>query len=78
MKARMRVDKKLLEEIDVRNGLRQVCTMAPALFNLYACAVFKRWLTRIKGVEGAGTYIPFKMDQKLFIRYTKNAQGSVC
>ena len=59
MKARIPVcvDEELLEEIDVQNGLRQGCTIAPALFNLYACTVFERWLTKIKGMEGVGTYI---------------------
>ena len=39
MKARLRVDGEMLEEIKVANGLRQGCTMAPTLFNLYACVV---------------------------------------
>ena len=34
MKARVRVDGKLTDEIDVRNGLRQGCCIAPVLFNL--------------------------------------------
>ena len=37
MRARVRVDGELLEEIEVNNGLQQGCTMAPILFNLYAC-----------------------------------------
>ena len=39
MVARIRVDGELLEEIEVSNGLRQGCTMAPTLFNVYACVV---------------------------------------
>ena len=39
MEARVRVGDKLLDEIKVRNGSRQECTMAPTLFNVYACVV---------------------------------------
>ena len=40
MKARVCIDGELLEEeISVDNGLRQGCTLAPTLFNLYACVV---------------------------------------
>jgi len=35
MKATIRLDGTLLEEIRVENGLRQGCCMAPALFKLY-------------------------------------------
>ena len=38
MKARVCVDGDTLEEeISVENWLRQGCTMAPTLFNLYSC-----------------------------------------
>ena len=73
MKARVRVDGELLEEIEVENGLRQGCTMAPTLFNLYSCVVAERWLERIRGVDGIGTQILCKFDQQLFRRSTKNA-----
>ena len=52
MEARVRVGGELLDEIEVRNGLRQGCTMAPTLFNLYACVVAEHWLERVKDVEG--------------------------
>ena len=52
MKAKLRVDGEMLREIEVENGLRQDCTMAPILFNLYACVVAKRWLERVCDVEG--------------------------
>ena len=35
MKAQIRLDDTLLEEIEVGNGLMQGCCIAPALFNLY-------------------------------------------
>ena len=42
MNANIRVDGELLEEIEVNNGLRQGCSMAPTLFNLYTCVVGER------------------------------------
>ena len=39
MKASMKVDGELLEEFEVTNGLHQGYTVAPTLFNLYACVV---------------------------------------
>ena len=36
MKAKVRVNGKLTEAISVENGLRQGCTLAPVLFNLFA------------------------------------------
>ena len=75
MKARVRVHGKLLEEeIDVDNRLRQGCTSAPVLFNIYACLVVERWSARVADMEGVGMYLRFKYDQKLFRRYTRNAQ----
>ena len=68
MKARVR-----LEEIEVNNGLRQGCTMAPSLFNLYACAVAERWTERVKDVEEVDTEILYKLDQHLFRRSTRKA-----
>jgi len=41
MKARVRVDGRLLDDFDVCNGLRQDRTMAPTLFNLTS-ALFER------------------------------------
>jgi len=39
MKAEVRVGTALSERFEVRNGLRQGCTLAPTLFNLYFSAV---------------------------------------
>ena len=66
MKVRINVEGELLEEIEVENGLRQGCTMAPTLFHLYACVVAESWLCRMHDVEGVGTYLPYKPDQRLF------------
>ena len=62
MRARVRVDGELLDEIEVNNGLRQGCTMAPILFNLYACVVAERWLDRVQNEEGVGTRMLYKLD----------------
>eukprot|EP00117_Sycon_ciliatum_P039014 scpid35652/ scgid3339/ Craniofacial development protein 2; p97 bucentaur protein len=43
MTASVRVDGKLTDPITVRNGLRQGCTLAPMLFNLYFSAVVASW-----------------------------------
>ena len=64
---------ELLEEIEVENSLQHGCTMAPTLFNLYACVVAESWLCRMHDVEGVGTYLLYKPDQRLFRQYTKNA-----
>ena len=46
MEAQIRLDNTLLEEIEVNNGLRQGCCMAPAFFNLYSCLVVEQWVAR--------------------------------
>ena len=74
MRTRVRVDGTLLDDFDVSNGLRQDCTMAPTLFNLNASIVSERWLHRVEGLEGVGTLLLHKLDQKLFHRATRNAQ----
>ena len=47
--------------------------MAPTLFNLYSCIVVERWLERVKDIEGAGTFVFCKLDQKLFRRSVMGA-----
>ena len=49
MKAKIRVDGELLEDIGVENGLRQCCCMAPVLFSLYTTLVIERWQDRVAG-----------------------------
>ena len=73
MKATIRLDGTMLEEIEVQNGLRQGCCMAPVLFNLYTCLAVERWLVRVEDTEEVGITIKYKQDKKLFRRYTKNA-----
>ena len=64
-KVKIRLDG--VEEINVHNGLRQGCCMAPVL---YTCLVIERWLARVDGV------VQCKYDQQLFRRYTRNAMIS--
>ena len=72
MKASIRINGELLEKIDVSNGLKQGCTMAPMLFNLFTCLVLERWSSRVAGMEGVGTCLLHKFDRKLFRRLTRN------
>ena len=75
MKARVCIDgEPLEEEISVDNGLRQGCTLAPTLFNLYACVVVEQWAKRVKHLEGVGICLKYKLDEKLFRRSTRDAQ----
>ena len=73
MNSQIRLDGELLEGIGVNNGLRQGCTIAPTLFNLYSCAVTERWLSQVGHVEGVGTTVLYKLDQQLFRRSTTGA-----
>ena len=56
MEARIRVDGELLEEIEVNNGLRQGCTMAPTPFNLYAGVVAEKWMEAVQD-RGCGSEV---------------------
>ena len=74
MQARIRLDGKLMDPIDVRNGLRQGCCMVPMLFNLYMCAVVERWKVRAHELdEVGGVRLLYKNDGELFRRYSRNA-----
>jgi len=73
MEAGVRVDGELLEEFEVTNGLRQGCTMAPTLFNLYSCIVAERWAEKVKEIDDVGTLMLCKQDNHLFRRSTRNA-----
>jgi len=43
MKASVGVKGNISDSVEVRNGVRQWCTIAHMLFNLYFCAVFEDW-----------------------------------
>ena len=75
MKARLSINGQLMEEeVEVENGLRQGCTLAPTLFNLYACLVMERWTAQVRDLEGVGTSMLCKLDGKLFRRSTRASQ----
>ena len=57
MKARVRVDSELLEEIKPTNSLRYGCTLAPTVLNIYTSAVAEYWLDSIKTMDNVGTLI---------------------
>ena len=57
----------------MNNGLRQGCTMAPTLFNLYASVVAEKWTEAVQGIEEAGIELHYKLDQQLFRRSTRGA-----
>ena len=75
MKARLSINGQLMEEeVEVENGLRQGCTLAPTLFSLYACLVMERWTAQVRDLEGVGTSMLCKLDGKLFRRSTRGSQ----
>ena len=59
MTARVRVNGELTEKFPVENGLRQGCTLAPTLFNLYACLLVEQWSERVEGEDGVRTYLRY-------------------
>ena len=72
MKAQLSINGELVDEkINVDNGPRQGCTMAPTLFNLYACLMVERWAAQVEDIVGAGTCLLYKYDGKLFWRSTR-------
>ena len=62
MEAEVRVGASLSEVFEVRNGLRQGCTLAPTLFNIYFSAVVASWRG---GCAEAGVDVLFRHGRKL-------------
>ena len=67
------MDGELFEEIEVIIGLRQGCTMAPTLCNLYASVVPEKWTEAVQDVEGVEVKLLYRLDQQLFRRSTRGA-----
>ena len=74
MEANICVESELLEEISLENGLRQGCCMAPVLFNLYTCPLMEYWAAKVEEHDRVGIQLKYKMDKKLFRKYTRNAE----
>ena len=62
MVAKVRVNGELSEDILVKNGLRQGCTLAPMLFILYFSVVMSQWRSQC---PEAGVNVRFKISRKL-------------
>ena len=62
MKAEIRVGSSSTDSIEVKNGLRQGCTLAPTLFNIYYSVVIANWRERC---PSAGVNVKFKYGRKL-------------
>ena len=73
MSVKVRLGGVMTDSIEVRNGLRQGCCMAPVLFNLFMCAMMERWAERAHGNVEVGVRLHYKYDEKLFRRYERNA-----
>ena len=54
MSAVLRVSGTDVDPFSVTNGLRQGCTMAPVLFNIFMWAVVTKWQQRVRGIPGVG------------------------
>ena len=62
--------------------LRQGCTMAPSLFNLYACEMAERWIDSIGEQEGSYTLLLYKLDPAISAvthttAYRLNKEGAI-
>ena len=74
MKAWIHVHGKHSEEIEVENGLRQICCLSPTLFNMYMSLATNNWQERIADIDGVGIAFNYKINGKLLRRYTKNSK----
>ena len=73
MQAEVRIGDTTTDQIDVQNGLRQGCVLAPTLFNLYFNAVVKDWQCRC---TGAGVCYKFRCGRRLVGDRTAKARLS--
>ena len=54
MAAVLRMSGTTVDPFSAHNGLRQGCSIAPMLFNIFMWAVVSRWQQRVSGVPGIG------------------------
>ena len=69
MRAEVRVGALISSSFEVRNGLRQGCTLAPTLFNIYFSAVVASWCD---GCVEAGVNVLFRYGRKIVGDRTAN------
>ena len=62
MHAEVRIGEAVTNSFEVRNGVRQDCTMAPTLFNIYFSAMVTIWHDQC---DDAGVTVLFKHGRKL-------------
>ena len=74
MQAEVRVGASLSGSFEVKNGLRQGCTLAPTLFNIYFSAVVASWRD---GCAEAGVDVLFRHGRKLVGDRTVKARLNV-
>ena len=74
MKAKINLDGSLLELIDVQNGLRWGCCMAPVLFDLFTCLVVVRWQARVEGADRMGIKLNYIYMISSYSRGTSGVQ----
>ena len=75
MSAAMRVSTASSDSFPVNNGLRQGCTLAPVLFNLYFAVVMDAWRSTCKC---AGIPVSYKIGRKLVGDRTAKSRLSQC
>ena len=73
MRAEVRVGSTTTEELEVRSGLRQECTLAATLINIYISAVIANW--QIESPE-AGVAVLYQHGRKLVSDSTTKARLS--
>ena len=71
------VDGSSVDGIPMCNGLRQGCTMAPVLFNLFAAAVMERWHDRLQVLGVAGFPFKYRAGGQLFKRSVRGTESSI-
>ena len=73
MKAEVTIDGQVTPEFEVNNGLRQGCTIAPTLFNLYFIMVIACWRERCQSL---GVDILYKCGGKLIRERTRRPNNT--
>ena len=77
MFARVRVGSSHTDRIEVRNGLRQGCSMAPMLFNLFFSLVLETWRSKMEELcPGHSVSFRFNINGNLFNRSRTSCKTS--